>query len=75
MPHVNHRRETVQKARATCRRGRHYIRWVTWFKDYRSRRFRRHTDWILQKGYRDADMEDLHLPRFMDAVKEFWVWD
>jgi len=60
MPHVNHRRETVHKARRRTRYGRNY---------------RRHMDWKLRDALQAEDTEDLWFPKYLNAVSDFWFWD
>ena len=75
MPHVNHRRETVQKARARCRRGRRAQPFVTEYKHQRQQLFRRHAGWKLQRALKDDDLGDLWFPKWRSVVSDFWYWD
>lgn len=75
MPHVNHRRETVKRARARTRYGRHYHPYVTSHKSEYRRLFRRHADWKLRDAIRDDELEDFSFSHYKNAVEDFWHWD
>jgi len=75
MPHVNHRRETVQQARRRTCYGRHRHPSVTEYKHEFRRNYRRQMDWKLRDAIQAEDTEDLWFPKYLNAVSDFWFWD